>query len=223
MKLIKRCLDEFVKASGQKINLEKSKLYFSSNTSKEAARISCEARIPVTEGLGKYLRAQFVHRRHWKAMCTALIDKYKQRMDGWKTKCLSLAGRITLANSVLTSLPVFHMQTSILHASMTKEMDKLVRRCIWGSMEGQRNGHLVNWNIVCKAKEEGGLGVRRASEVNQALMAKLDWCMLNEMDALWSQTLLSKYGQGREGFGVFEHKHGSYHIWRGLVHNSKVL
>lgn len=68
-------------------------------------------------------------------------------MDGWKTKCLSLVGRITLAKLVISSLPVFQMQMVILLSSVTKEMDKQVRRCIWGRKEGHNKAHLVNWEI----------------------------------------------------------------------------
>lgn len=124
----------------------------------------------MTEDLGRYLGAQLVHRRHGKSMYTTFLDRYKQKMDGWKTGCLSLAGTIT---SVLTRLPVFHMQTSLLPTSVTKEMDKLVRTCIGGSKAGNRKTHLVNWNTICKPRVEGGFGVRRASEMNKALMAKL--------------------------------------------------
>lgn len=56
MKVIKRCLDEFAEASGQLINLEKIKLFFSSNFDKaETSRISMGAGIPIIEDLGKYL------------------------------------------------------------------------------------------------------------------------------------------------------------------------
>lgn len=34
------------------------------------------------------------------------LDKVKAQLSGWKSKTLSLAGRVTLANSVLTRLPL---------------------------------------------------------------------------------------------------------------------
>ena len=39
-----------------------------------------------------------------------LIDKLKVRLNGWKAKLLNRAGRVTLARSVLTTMPVYNMQ-----------------------------------------------------------------------------------------------------------------
>lgn len=53
VKVIRKRLDDFVGASGQRINLEKSKLFFLSNFDKvDAERIGKEARIPITDDLG---------------------------------------------------------------------------------------------------------------------------------------------------------------------------
>lgn len=94
MRVIKKCLDDFAKASGQLINLEKLKVFFSSNFNKEeAARIRNEAEIPMTGDLGRYLGTQQVHHRHGKAMYKQLMERYK-RMDRWKSKCLSLVGEL---------------------------------------------------------------------------------------------------------------------------------
>lgn len=97
-----------------------------------------DAGIPATTKLGKYLGTQLVHQRHSKAQYAQLVEKYHKRLDSWKTKVLSLVGRITLANSVMTSLPVYHMQMSRLPSSVFKELDKLVRKCIWGSDEEKK-------------------------------------------------------------------------------------
>lgn len=131
MKIIKKFLDDFANVSGQRISLEKSKLYFSPNFDRvEVGRISTVAGIPITDDLGRYLGSQLVHRRQSKGMDDQLMEKYKAWMEGWKNRCLSLAGRITLANSVILSLLVYHMQTSRLPMSVLKNLDQMVRRCI---------------------------------------------------------------------------------------------
>lgn len=108
MRAIKRCLDDFAIASTQKINLENLKIFFSPNFIKEEATcISVEAGIPIADDLGRYLAMQLVHHRYGKTWYTKLLERYKARMDDLKTKCLSLAGQITLAKSFLSSIPVF--------------------------------------------------------------------------------------------------------------------
>lgn len=80
MRVIKKCLEDFTMASRQRINLEKSKVFFSPNFSKEeAAMISSESGIPTTEGLGQYLGTRLVHHRHGKALYTQLLDDTRRR------------------------------------------------------------------------------------------------------------------------------------------------
>ncbi|CAN1122260.1 hypothetical protein LINPERHAP2_LOCUS1265 [Linum perenne] len=37
-----------------------------------------------------------------------------KKLSSWKAKSLSLAGRVTLAQSVLSAIPAYAMQTSLL-------------------------------------------------------------------------------------------------------------
>ena len=53
--------------------------------------------------------------------------------------------------------------------------------------------NLVGWDKVIKAKEEGGLGIQSARAKNIALLAKLNWRMYHEKEALWARMLLKKY------------------------------
>lgn len=53
--------------------------------------------------------------------------------------------------------------------------------------------HLVGWEKVIRPKEEGGLGIQSARAKNLALLAKLNWRMYHEKEALWARVLLTKY------------------------------
>lgn len=105
-------------------------------------------------------------------------------MDGWKTKVLSREGRITLAKFVLNSIPIFIMQLEKYLANIHKEIDKMVRRCVWGKMIDQRRIHPISWDSLCKPKELDGVCLRKAAWMNRALVAKLAWRVLNEDDVL---------------------------------------
>lgn len=54
------------------------------------------------------------------------------RMEGWMARYLSLGGRITLAKYVLSSLPVYQMQTSKIPVTILQEMDNITKRFAWG-------------------------------------------------------------------------------------------
>lgn len=98
------------------------------------------------------------------------------------------------------------MQSALLPALVTKELDRAVRKCVWGGSEERRMIHLVKWDALCKSKEEGGIDLCRAEEMSKAILAKLGWRLQIDPDALWSRTLVAKYGRGREGLNLFEHK-----------------
>ena len=52
----------------------------------------------------------------------------------------------------------------------------------------------MDWNTVCRSKEVGGLGVRRISEFNTALLEKWCWRLLTDTSSLWFRVLSARYG-----------------------------
>ena len=58
--------------------------------------------------------------------------------------------------------------------------------------------HLINWEVVCTQKENGGLGIRKIDLLNKALLSKWIWRFAFE-DILWKKVIGVKYGQ--EGLG----------------------
>lgn len=142
----------------------------------DLSRAAC---IPRTNNLWKYLGAQLLHQRSNKETYKELLGKFNNRLAGWKTKCLSLVGRITLARSVLNSLLVFQMQATKLLAYITKDIDKLTLYYIWGGDAQRKKIHLINWPM-CKPMKNGGMCLKWARETNMALLAKMGWRMLQE-------------------------------------------
>lgn len=103
----------------------------------EVKRLSELLGVPLTESLGKYLG----HRALYKGINVEghkeLVECVQGRLEGWKIKCLSRAGRLTLAQSVLTSLPIFQMQLEKLPTWVHKALDRAVRCCLWEDMEAR--------------------------------------------------------------------------------------
>lgn len=62
--------------------------------------------------------------------------------------------------------------------------------------------HLVSWQQVSRPKEQGGLGILDLRTMNQALMTKWWWLLLDQPNGTLQSLLLNKYGP-RRGSAVY--------------------
>lgn len=178
-------MEAFSKISGLKINLSKSLIYCSLNTCCRVKRKIAEvAKVEVTDKMGSYLGIPILQKRVSKGTFAYIIEKMKRKLAGWKIESLSLAGRRVLAQSALATIPTYTMQAMALPRGVCEEIDRTCRNFLWGEKEDKRKIHLVNWNEVCQARDNGGLGLRKAKDFNDAFLAKLAWHMETKQDKL---------------------------------------
>lgn len=219
MRAMKSCLDRFEAVSGQRINLQKSQIYFSCNVLPEQInKIVKIAGIGNTTDLGRYLGVPAIHGRVNQSLYAPMLDRLDKKMDGWKNRYLSMAGRSILAQSCLSSIPYFAMQTAYLPMGLCDEIDKKIRKFIWGT-----GVHLVSWDTVTKAKHDGGLGIRKSRDMNIAFLAKAGWRLIKEKECLWAKVICAKY-MGKEGDNhSLILKQGCSNFWRGICKAANVL
>jgi hypothetical protein len=89
------------------------------------------------------------------------VEHVKARLTGWKAKQLSLAGRCTLARSVIQAIPVYPMMTTSIPKSFLKEIEKAQRAFVWGDTKDKRKAHMISWEIMTQSKKNGGMGFRK--------------------------------------------------------------
>ncbi|CAN1789663.1 Putative ribonuclease H protein At1g65750 [Linum perenne] len=138
------------------------------------------------------------------------------KLSGWKCRSLSLAGRVTLAQSVLAAIPAYAMQTSLLPVDTCKEIDKRIRNFVWGSSDEGKKIHLINWDRICTPKESGGLGLRQARYLNLAYMTKLAFLCFQKPDLLWVRVLQGKYFKVSADGLVPAHRSSQSNTWKGI-------
>ena len=73
-----------------------------------------------------------------------------------------------------------------LPRSHCEEVDRKVRRFLWGGTEQARKIHNISWRQITKPKQAGGLEFRNMRENHVAFLTKLGWCLLVEKDKLCS-------------------------------------
>lgn len=103
-------LNNFCKASEQKVNFHKSKIFCSLNIPKrEAQKFSNMCGMALSNDLGMYLGVPLIHGRFNHFHCNYVVEKVQKRLAGWKASCLSFAGKRTLVQAVTSTISNYAM------------------------------------------------------------------------------------------------------------------
>jgi len=73
-----------------------------------------------------------------KSFLQPIVNKIKNKLNRWKGRFLSFAGRVCLLKSVLTSIPLYYMSIFKMSVSISEEIMKIQRKFLWGW--GQKGG-----------------------------------------------------------------------------------
>jgi len=219
VKLVRDVLQKICFASGLKINIQKSKFMSSSNVSRpKQHKFESLLQFNHTSHLGKYLGFPMLLGRIKNFDFNFILDKINGRLAGWKMNLLSRSGRITLAKSVVTAMPIYTMQNHWLPFGICENIDAIFRSFIWG----RNYCHWVNWKNLTMPKSRGGLGIRTAKNLNISLLGKHIWDILHQPQKLWVQMLRHKYLSNTHIMHT-PFKLGSFCIWRAIVKAVEIL
>ena len=115
--------------------------------------------IPQTIDFGRYLRVSTINGKVTRDTFQSVLTKVDARLAGWKSKCLSLAGRLTLIQATISAIPAYVMQSARLPRSLCDGLTPRSGGFYGGGSALQRKPHLVPWEIVTREKAQGGLGI----------------------------------------------------------------
>ncbi|XP_057450142.1 uncharacterized protein LOC130741304 [Lotus japonicus] len=76
---------------------------------------------------------------------------------------------------------------------VVKRCKRILRTFLWGGVEGHRKLAWIKWDVVCKPKKLGGLGIKNWNLFNKALLGKWRWRLLREQNSLRVAVLRAKY------------------------------
>jgi hypothetical protein len=122
------------------------------------------------------------------------LEKVLGKIEGWRAKTLSQAGRSELIKSVAATIPSYAMSSFLLPISLSSSLEQIFKIFWWGFHKDKaRNLSLKSWSSICLPKEERGLGFCRMHEFNLSLITNLGWKLLSNVDCLWVNQLEKKY------------------------------
>jgi hypothetical protein len=126
-------------ASGQRLNSSKTAIFFSKNTLQDEKRIIVEAAgIPVTQRYDNYLGLPALIGKSRMAAFKGIKDQVWKRMQDWKVKFLSQAGKEILLKSVIQAIPTYGMSVFLLPKSCVKRLTLLCK--IFGGVIKTKQG-----------------------------------------------------------------------------------
>lgn len=149
------CLDFFCDSSGGKVSNKKIRIFFSNNFNwRLREEISDTIGFQRTDDLGKYLGVKLHHERVFRNSYDHILERAQQRLSAWKAKNLSFAGRLMLAKSSLSALPLYTMQSDFIPRYVSNKLDQTCRNILWGDFESSWKVHWKAWSSLCKLKEK---------------------------------------------------------------------
>nr|KYP32426.1 Putative ribonuclease H protein At1g65750 family [Cajanus cajan] len=146
-------LENFCTASGLKINLEKSKFVVSKGVpSARLEHLEETLSIEHTPRFKRYLEILMIQGKAKILDFHHVIDRINDRLAAWNGRLLNKAGRLYLINSVVTSIPLYSMQSIWLPQVVCNKINQASRTMLWAKAGSSRYWSLVGWNTVTRPK-----------------------------------------------------------------------
>ncbi|WMV30207.1 hypothetical protein MTR67_023592 [Solanum verrucosum] len=195
LKLIMDRLGEYESTSGQLINKAKSHFMVPDNTAqdiihtiKEVTTFS-QKNSPITYlGCPLYIgRQRIIYYSH-------LVEKVSKKVCGWQARVLSFGRRITWIKHALQSIPIHTMAALSPPSTTIKYIKTIIADIYWGMDQNKRKYHWASLDTMSLPYTEGGVGIRRLSDICTSLQYKQWWNFRSKV-SLWSQFLKAKYCQ----------------------------
>uniref|UniRef100_A0A2N9I4S0 Reverse transcriptase zinc-binding domain-containing protein n=1 Tax=Fagus sylvatica TaxID=28930 RepID=A0A2N9I4S0_FAGSY len=152
--VLKDVLKLYEDASGQKLNMEKTSLFFSSNTS-DTVKEEIQSRLGArgTNQLEKYLGLPPIIGRSKRKAFEDIKSRIGRKVGGWKEKLLSQAGKEILIKAVAQAIPTYAMSVFRLPGSLCDEINSMI------NAKMPHNASFA-WRSILGAREIISLGTR---------------------------------------------------------------
>lgn len=147
---IKTCLNSYCAWSGQKLNDGKSSILNSKNIVASSIN-NIKGIIPYkpTSSASYCLGLPFIIGKSKKEAFQPILDKVLSKINGWRAKTLSQAGRTVLIKAIASAIPTYAMSTFVLPTSICKALDRNFKNFWWGFPAGKsRNLSLKSWKSI---------------------------------------------------------------------------
>ncbi|XP_074297449.1 uncharacterized protein LOC141628177 [Silene latifolia] len=192
--VVSNILRRYEYASGQLVNLDKTTMSFSKGVPRtKRSNLATRLGIIEVEEQERYLGLPTVVGRSKKVLTNIPRDKLSKRLEGWRGKILSRAGKEVLLKAVANSLPTYVMSIFKIPVNFCEELCSMMSRFWWWHEEGKRGINWVSWRKLCQPKCMSGMGFRNFKLFNLELLSKQSWRLTTETESLWARVIKARY------------------------------
>ena len=218
-----RLLWLYEEASRQRLNNNKTAIYFSQNTSmEEKATILEVLGLPSIQCYDTYLGLPAMVGKSGTAAFKGIVDKVWKRLQDWKLKFLSQAGKEILLKSVIQAIPTYCMSIFLFPKTLCSKINSLMQHFWWKKSNNESNVHWMSWSCMGRRKDDGGLDFRDFQCFNKALLAKQSWRLCQTPDSFLAKIMEGKYYSGSN---ILEEnlRARPFYAWRSIYGSCDLL
>ncbi|XP_020673554.2 uncharacterized protein LOC110093109 [Dendrobium catenatum] len=186
-------LEDYCGWTGQRINKSKSAILFSqfvpSPTKTRLAKLAGCRKVEEMD----YLGVKFAMQRLTKADFSSLLQNLHAFTLSWGTRHLSLAGRITMINSVIIPLSFYAISHTLVPRGVLAKVERICRRFLWDKDSAHRSLHYAAWSDITRLRRLGGLGFHASHDWVGPLRARIAWDFLHKTQNLFQRCMRHAY------------------------------
>ncbi|KAJ4792391.1 RNA-directed DNA polymerase (reverse transcriptase)-related family protein [Rhynchospora pubera] len=202
--------------SGQMIGVDKSRIWFSKRATTDS-RTFCMRTLQATQGEERHVYLGVPILASKCSHFDYLLEKVDAKLSVWKAKLLSPTAKVVLIKSVVEPMLLYTMGAGPVPGSIFQRINTKIRGFFWNS-GAKHKMRLVAWEKITAPKNCGGLGLRDATTLGQAMIMKILWKLAaREYDeALWVRVLKAKY-LSRSTLWLASTPSRCFRLWRALL------
>ena len=99
---------------------------------------------------------------------TVSLNKWWSKRWWWNQRNISMPGRLTLINVVLTALPLFYLSFFRALKAVINRLSAIQRQFLWGGNQEGKKIAWVSWTQCSTSRDVGGLGVKDLRILNNS-------------------------------------------------------
>lgn len=213
---VRDVIHEYEMISGQRVNFDKSLIYFRANVDSTIRGIIINLLgVRLAASPEKYLGLPMIVGRNKKWAFSNFVDRFRKRVERWSLRYLSIGGNGVFIKSVLQAIPLYVMQCFLMPKSLCRKLEVIMNKFWWTNNKFAKGIHWSPWDFLCRPKCVGGMGFKNLFLFNKAFLDKQVRCIFSQPNCLLAKVLKARYFPSSD---LLSAKIGSYPslTWRSI-------